>query len=139
MTVSRLKLAFVALVFLAFPIGFARAQDANDGNALLHRCSLVIRMSDGQNVSSSLDNLDAGVCMGLVRGIADTMTLWQSLDHGPVDNGEIHGCLPDSIKTIQLARIVVKYLNDHPERLQNPDTRLVLMALADAFPCKQQQ
>jgi len=75
--------------------------------------------------------------MGLVRGIMDTMTLWQSADHGgDVDSTAMHGCIPDSIKTIQGARIVVKYLNDHPERLHVPDTRLILMAMVDAFPCK---
>lgn len=129
---------YVPFVLLGFALvsKLAAAQSPNDGNALLHNCSLLVQMVDTGNVTSTLDNLNAGTCMGLVRGIMDTMSLWQSLDHGgPVDNSAVHGCIPDSIKTIQGARIVVKYLNDHPERLQVADTRLVLMAMADAFPC----
>lgn len=127
------------LLGIALPLTPGFAQSPSDGNALLHNCSLVTKMADGDPVTSVVDNLNAGVCMGLVRGIMDTMTLWQSLDHGgPVDNTAIHGCIPDSIKTIQGARIVVKYLNDHPEKLQVPDTRLVLMAMVDAFPCSKE-
>ena len=85
---------------------------------------------------SPTDNLNAGACSGMVRGVMDTMALWQSVDDGgSVDTTAMHGCIPDSIKAIQGARIVVKYLNDHPEKLHVPDTRLVLMAMVDAFPC----
>lgn len=127
------------LLGLALPLTPAFAQNASDGNALLHSCSLVVKMANGDSVMSTVDNLNAGSCMGLVRGIMDTMTLWQSVDHGgTVDNTAMHGCIPDSIKTIQGAQIVVKYLNDHPERLHVPDTRLVLMAMVDAFPCSKQ-
>lgn len=123
----------------ALPLPVAFAQSPSDGDALIHNCSLVVKMANGEEVNSPLDNLNAGECMGLVRGIMDTMTLWQSVDHGgPVDNTAMHGCIPDSIKTIQGARIVVKYLNDHPERLHVPDTRLVLMAMVDAFPCSKE-
>jgi hypothetical protein len=133
----RVKLfSLLLLLGTVLPLKAAFAQSPSDGNALLHNCSLVVRMANGEDVNSPLDNLNAGECMGLVRGIMDTMTLWQSVDHGgPVDNTAMHGCIPDSIKTIQGARIVVKYLNDHPERLHVPDTRLVLMAMVDAFPC----
>lgn len=114
--------------------------DGNDGNALLHNCSLVIKMVNDDAVRMSpLDNLDAGECMGLVRGIMDTMTLWQSVDHGGlVDNTALHGCIANPLKTIQGVRIVVKYLNDHPDELNDPDTRLVLMAMVDAFPCSKE-
>ena len=133
--------SYLPLLLLGFalPLTPAFAQSPNDGNALLHNCSLVVKMADGDSVMSTVDNLNAGVCVGLVRDIMDTMTLWQSVDHGgPVDNTAMHGCIPDSIKTIHGARIVVKYLNDHPERLHVPDTRLVLMAMVDAFPCSKE-
>ena len=135
----RVRLYSLLLLGFVVPLTPAFAQSPSDGNALLHNCSLVVKMADGDSVTSPIDNLNAGVCMGLVRGIMDTMTLWQSVDHGsPVDLTAMHGCIPDSIKTIQGARIVVKYLNDHPERLQVPDTRLVLMAMVDAYPCSKE-
>lgn len=138
----RLKHHFPLLLF-GFTLSLAPAsfaQSPSDGNVLLHNCSLVVKMADSDStVMSAVDNLNAGVCMGLVRGIMDTMTLWQSVDPGgAVDNTAMHGCIPDSIKTIQGARIVVKHLNDHPERLHVADTRLALMAMVDAFPCKKE-
>ncbi len=132
-----MRKAILLMFVLAISRAPSAAQSVTDGNALLQDCSIVVRGYDGANVTTSLENLNEGTCMGLLRGIADTMALWGSLDHGPVDASAFHGCLPDSLKTIQLARIVVKYLNDHPEKLHLPDTRLVMMALADAFPCKQ--
>ncbi len=133
-----MRVRLYSLLLLGFVVSLtpAFAQSPSDGNVLLHNCSLVVKMTDGDSVTSPIDNLNAGVCMGLVRGIMDTMTLWRSVDHGgAIDNTAMHGCIPDSIKTIQGARIVVKYLDNHPERLQVPDTRLVLMAMVDAFPC----
>lgn len=116
------------------------AQNDNDGNTLQHNCSLAVKIADGDSVRmSSIDNLNAGVCMGLVRGIMDTMGLWESVDHGGlVDNTAMHGCLPNPLKAIQGVRIVLKYLNDHPDRLNAADTRLVLMAIVDAFPCSKE-
>ena len=136
----RVSLHLPLLLFgLALPLTPAFAQSPSDGNVLFHNCSLVVKIADGDSLMSALDNLNAGECMGLVRGIMDTMTLWQSLDHGgPVDNTAIHGCIPDSIKTMQGARIVTKYLKEHPEKLHLPDTRLVLMAMVDAFPCSKE-
>src|ERR1039458_10076805 len=89
--------SYLPLLLLGFalPLTPAFAQSPNDGNALLHNCSLVVKMADGDSVMSTVDNLNAGVCVGLVRDIMDTMTLWQSVDHGgPVDNIATHGCIP---------------------------------------------
>jgi hypothetical protein len=126
---------FAAVLFICCA-SLGLGQDSADGNSLLEKCSLVLKMYEGQNVSSPIDNLHAGTCLGLVRGIADTLNLWRSSDAGPVDNTEMYGCMPDGLKTIQLVRIVVKYLNDNPAKLQWPDTTLVGTALAAAFPCK---
>jgi len=45
-------------------------------------------------------------------------------------------CIPDGkVPVAQLARIVVKWLRDHPERLHEPKSVLALEALSGAFPC----
>lgn len=90
------KAGLIAVMLLISSVHIAFGQEGEaDGNALLHRCSIVIKMADGQSASSPLDNLDAGMCMGVVRGTADVMSLWQSVDHGgQVDNSPIHGCFP---------------------------------------------
>ena len=44
-------------------------------------------------------------------------------------------CIPPGISGKQLTRIVVKYLNEHPERLQNIASLLVFEAFQESFPC----
>jgi hypothetical protein len=47
-------------------------------------------------------------------------------------------CLPkEKPQTVgQLARIVVKYLEDNPKQLHEPAASLATVALSKAFPCK---
>ena len=33
-------------------------------------------------------------------------------------------------------RIVIKYLEDHPEGLYQPDTALMMLAFLDTYPCR---
>jgi Rap1a immunity proteins len=46
-------------------------------------------------------------------------------------------CLPDNATLLQLARVLVKWLREHPERLHEPKSVLTTAALRDAFPCQQ--
>ncbi len=46
-------------------------------------------------------------------------------------------CIPDNAPLIQLARVLVKWLRDHPERLHEPKVILTTAALRDAFLCQQ--
>jgi hypothetical protein len=46
-------------------------------------------------------------------------------------------CTPESgITNDQAARVVVKYLREHPERLHEKESLLAMAAFAEAFPCK---
>lgn len=46
-------------------------------------------------------------------------------------------CVPaNKITGGQVARVIVKYLKDHPERLHENETFLAIQALQAAFPCK---
>jgi len=45
-------------------------------------------------------------------------------------------CIPDGVSPAQLARIVVKWLQEHPERLHEQKSVLTLKAFTDAFPCQ---
>jgi len=49
--------------------------------------------------------------------------------------GRILFCAPDGVISGQAARIVIKYLRDHPEELHQPDYALTIAALHAAFPC----
>ena len=47
---------------------------------------------------------------------------------------KILGCMPDNIRIEQLRLVVIKYLREHPDRLQLSFRRLVADALRRAFP-----
>jgi hypothetical protein len=44
-------------------------------------------------------------------------------------------CLPDGVSYDQIVRVVVKYLQSHPERLHRRGKGLAVEALSAAFPC----
>ena len=45
-------------------------------------------------------------------------------------------CYPSEVTGEQAARVVNKYLRDHPERLHRRSVQLILDALSEAFPCR---
>ena len=45
-------------------------------------------------------------------------------------------CIPNSIGTLQLALVVKKYLEEHPENLHKNAGGLIVNAFHEAFPCK---
>ena len=44
-------------------------------------------------------------------------------------------CFPSGVNATQLAKIVVKYGDDHPEKLNIGSAAFVIIALQEAFPC----
>ncbi len=61
----------------------------------------------------------------MVRGVLDMTRLTPSLEV----------CGTAEVTVIQAVRVVVTYLNDHPEERDEADTTLTLRALQRAFPC----
>jgi len=123
---------------------------AADGNELLHGCSVALR--DKASIDP-VDNFKNAYCLGLVKGIVDTGSFYEAIlacDSRPIKAGLCSPqnigphthlpeffCLPDnSIPVGQGVRVVVKYLNDHPEKLNKKDSLLVIEALSNVFPCK---
>ena len=100
----------------------SRAQSStNDGNYLLDSCRITIQHMDGTEPQSAFDSFRDGTCMGIVSGV--------SFSSPKV-------CPTEGVKLRQSIRVVYKYLQDHPERLNLRDAQLVEEALAHAFPCK---
>jgi hypothetical protein len=77
------------------------------------------------------DYYDVGYCLGLTQGVRQTMRLL---------NEELpttyQTCFPDGTTNGQGMRIVLKYLKDHPEQLQEDAVSLVYLAYKTAYPCK---
>ena len=119
-----------------FPLVFAlvvalhsNAAVASDGNRLLQACGDVERFKDGGNSRSNL--MGIGFCFGLMEGITFSNELYKL--RAP---GKEFLCLPKGgVTNGQAARVVLRYLRDHPEQLHENAFFLAVMALRDAFPC----
>ncbi len=95
-------------------------QELSTGNELLARCGHALGEQPGPR-----DIAAASACRSLVRSVLDMASLARSLGV----------CSPDEVTVIQAVRVVVSYLNAHPEELYQRDTTLTLRALQRAFPC----
>ncbi len=117
--------------------GYLVAQDdwKGDGRGLLRKCSLAVRIFDGE-VLSSADAVDGGICVGYIMGSHDTDIMVQMLEEHDKIALMKHACPPSNASTAQVVRTVVKYLHDNPERLHMPASVLVTDAVRSSFPCK---
>lgn len=87
-------------------------------------CKLV--GSDNAKLSET-EIVQKNICLFYVSGVLDGYQLGES---------SIKICSPDEATMGELALVVLKHLNDHPEKLHNPPRYLILEALNNAFPCK---
>ena len=131
-------LACVAVIVLCPAVSPTTAQEpipnVNDGNALLRECGAAVGTADNEPITDS-DGLsrgsDMGQCMGLVIGVWHTHMLMVD------DFGSREAFCPSATITAgQMARIVRKYLQEHPVKLHNWDTVLILDAFIDTYPCR---
>jgi hypothetical protein len=91
-----------------------------DGNDLLLACG---------HIDNDLSP-PAQYCIGYIGGALDDYALL-------VSEGNSKVCVPVGIPTTQLARIVLKYLNEHPDKLHYHGGELVILALSKSFPCSE--
>ena len=79
----------------------------------------------------SVANVDKAVCLGYVQGAVDTFESVMSLGAWPKNF-----CIPQQVTLVQLSKVLVKYLNEHPEDLHYMADNEVHMAFMKAFPCE---
>jgi hypothetical protein len=118
----------LALVLTAnVKIIWSEEGDPHTGHVLLRKCKAAIEdLTEDQRIA------DAGQCTGYVHGIEE-MLRFIEIRYGLTDS---LFCVPKGVNLGQMARVVVKYLEDHPERLHETDINLVVDAFKLAFPCK---
>jgi hypothetical protein len=111
---SRLVLAGILTQAAAHPT--QAASSFYTGSELLERC---------ESKSPYL----LGVCFGFIVGVGSGFDCEQLL------LGRFAFQAPDGATAGQIKKIVVKYLNEHPENLHLPAAPLAAAALSKAFPC----
>lgn len=82
------------------------------------------RKASWETVPLKGDEYLAGVCAGKVRGVM--VWAWATKS----------ACIPDTVTGYQAAKVVVQYLDAHPEKLHLDLSLLMFSALTEAFPCK---
>jgi hypothetical protein len=107
---------FAAAISLNY--SFAFAQDSNSANYIMDACrdNLLRQMPNDKMVWYL-----AGTCIGEITGIG-----YAAKDL----------CIPANVTLEQMNRVVVKYIDDRPARLNENFVKLAHEALKEAFPCK---
>lgn len=133
------SVALLAIFGLGQPVA-AETNFRGDGNALLRACHQTVAIMDKSEAPIRLDadyfagaGFGSGYCIGLVRGILNfRVQIFSELERV----GLTPVCIPEQAIPVGFGvRVVLKYLNDHPENLHLDDAFLVVAALANAFPC----
>jgi hypothetical protein len=73
-------------------------------------------------------------CLGWVAGFAEGFLVHDELLGVP--RRDRLACVPNGESTIQIVRVMKKYLADHPEKAHRATRYIASLALAGAFPCK---
>jgi len=130
------KLAILASFVLLAAARTLFAEDVTDGHHLLAGCQLALAGFDRPNDNASpADALRTGVCIGFLEGVAGAHR-WDTLRSAEAGRLLPRAfCVPDSVAAPQEARVLLAYLNAHPERLSENGVGLVYAAFAEAWPC----
>lgn len=102
----------------------SQVANAGDGYGLLKECTAFVK---GDNVSADK--------LGLKLWAGCSASFESALSYDLEFNSIRRVCLPSDIKNGQLARMMVKYLEDHPEYLNRDEFELVREAFHKHFPC----
>jgi hypothetical protein len=77
------------------------------------------------------DFFSKGDCFGYISGTLDSYEMAAGRK-----GFTIRHCIPEGVTKGQMKKIVMKYLNENPEKLHFTASSLVLTGLREAFPCE---
>jgi hypothetical protein len=120
----KLKLGLQLSVLVLFS-SFASAE-MKTGNDLLPACNAAVDFMDKHEVRSG-----AIECVAYVNGFIDGEQLGEF-----AATGIAVICPENNVSTGQLIRVAVKWMKEHPEKLNDPASACLFIALKEAFACK---
>ena len=112
----------LCIFLFVFSVGSSSVpqQDVTSGTWLLGSCQITVKAADDRTFQENdLESFRDGFCRGMIEGVSRASS---------------RVCL-DDVTYAQEVRIVVKYLQDHPEEIHERNAILVDKALSRAFPC----
>ena len=124
---KRLALVVLVLCFAGLAHSTGTVPEPT-GVKLLEECQTAARNFDNSPANEAAGGIH---CLGYLSGVDDTLSLWKETK----GNVQPPACIP-AATMLELAKVVVKYLNDHPNQLHKSYSQLVILALSDAYPCQ---
>jgi Rap1a immunity proteins len=109
----------------------------HDGNYLLKQCNEVVRFLDSNGERG--DHEASGWCLGYVNGflLGHNAAILSNQSNNPKSNAARMFCTEQrNVTPGQLARVLVKFLTEHPNSLDLTPDILTLEAFKEAFPCR---
>jgi hypothetical protein len=152
-------LALFLFACVASSAAYAR-ELPKDGNGLLEACSVMVDFADNRSAAAALSNEQftekmgqLNWCTGYLQGTEDVheqnfvnlaIFAMAGLTFGGPDKLKQYAleslqgpCFPGKAPILQLARVLVKWLREHPERLHELKSTLTTEAFKASFPCEQ--
>jgi len=122
-----------AMLIAVFALLSISAFAERDGNLMLPYCTAAVSRGDGAKLDEAQLS-HATTCIAYVGGFLDALDAMTVIS--PKATGVFCSPVPPSnLPAEQVARIFVKYLRAHPERLHDRAGDLLIFSLVDAFPC----
>jgi Rap1a immunity proteins len=129
-------LALLPICFVCSP-GNAGSKSAGvqpdisrSGRDFLEICSAVDSDQKGDPVRIQND----AACLGWVEGFRDGFTVHDELLGVPRRDRIV--CIPGEVTSVQIVRVIKKYLADNPDKAHRATRLVASVALASAFSCK---
>jgi hypothetical protein len=126
----------IAVSFVCSPrrVGSKSAAEQPDisrsGSDFLQVCSSI----DGESRADPIRIHNDATCLGWVEGFGNGFTVHDELLSIPQRDRMI--CMPAKVTTIQIVRVMKKYVADNPDKAHRATRFIASVALARAFPCK---
>ncbi len=123
-----------SFAFIAVVLGVALCtahSHAQTGIELQHECQAAI--APGPNVN---DAMDGSHCLGYISGVAFSISMWEEINKAnSLGTDTVPACLPDHGTAKEYVKIVLRYLDQNPDKLHEGYGLLVFFALRIAYPC----
>ena len=126
---KRLSSVICCAIFLG---SSANAQvSLSTGHDLLPYCQSADNSLNGRGVPSgdTQQAVGEGLCMGIIAGIRYVVT-------SSIVDPKYRLCIPDNVSTGQALSVVVNYMRNRPDQLNNIFSTVALSALVDTWRCK---
>lgn len=131
------RIIICAAVLMAVATAPARAV-TRSGNDILVDCKNLIDSETSERLSKE-KVLGVGYCIGLIDGFVTFNYVYEVVLQSEEKGGMAQMCLPDRVSTRQLAEVIVTYLEQSPDRLQESGQALAAQALVARYPCDQKE